>query len=165
MPISFEQDWREIRHLLCMLPWSSTMEGFQVDIILNSLKELQEGKRKVPLSDVLQLFLLLSPEKGRNERILAEEYHKRKELEAELEEATSKYRVVSEKHAKVKEAVNVTELKVSQIQAQVKMYEHYNIPVKEVSKLHGTTVLCVPLMVTTSYPFWCYFRHGNTLFS
>ena len=98
------------------------MEGFQVDIILNSLKELQEGKRKIPLSDFLQLLFLLSPEKGRNERILAEEYHKRKELEAELEEATSKYRVVSEKHAKVKEAVNVTELKVSQTQAQVKMY-------------------------------------------
>ena len=72
-------------------------------------------------------FFLLSPEKGRNERILAEEYHKRKELEVELEEATSKYRVVSEKHAKVKEAVNVTELKVTQTQAQVKMYEHYII--------------------------------------
>ena len=95
-------------------------------------------------------FFLLSPEKGRNERILAEEYHKRKELEAELEEATSKYRVVSEKHAKVKEAVNVTELKVTQTQAQVKMYEHHKIIVRECPQIIYTTI---PIMVTIPYHF------------
>ena len=61
-------------------------------------------------------------EKGRNERILAEEYGKRKQLEAQLEEALSKHKAASDKNSKMKEAMKVAEMKVAQTQAQVKMY-------------------------------------------
>lgn len=62
-------------------------------------------------------------EKGRNERILCEEYKKRKELEAQLEEALATHKVASDKNSKMKEAMKVAEMKVAQTQAQVKMYD------------------------------------------
>lgn len=101
------------------------MDGsvFQVDIILNSLKELQNGWNNSPsLESSCNKIYFISPEKGRNERVLAEEYGRRKELEAQLEEATSKHTVASERNAKMREAMNVAEMKVAQIQDQVKMY-------------------------------------------
>ena len=62
-------------------------------------------------------------EKGRNERILAEEYGKRKELEAQLEVVDSEHKIAAEKNSRMKEAIKVAEMKVAQIQAQAKMYE------------------------------------------
>ena len=72
----------------------------------------------------LCLFIFLSlSEKGRNERILAEEFGKRKKLEAELEEVTSKQTVASVKNTRMRDTVNVAEMKLMQLQDQVKMYE------------------------------------------
>ena len=108
---------REILHL----PASTrAMESFRVDVILNSLKELQEGK-KTTFS--FSFVNLVYTEKGRNERILCEEYKKRKELEAQLEEALATHKVASDKNSKMKEAMKVAEMKVAQTQAQVKMYD------------------------------------------
>ena len=64
-----------------------------------------------------------SPEKGRNERTLAGECRKRKELEAQLEEVNSEHKIAADKNSRMKEAMKVAEMKVAQIQAQVKMYE------------------------------------------
>lgn len=63
-------------------------------------------------------------EKGRNEQILAEEYGKRRQLEAELEKATAIHKTASEKNSRSREAMNVAEMKVEQTQAQVKLYDY-----------------------------------------
>ena len=60
-------------------------------------------------------------EKCQNERVLAEEYAKRKRLEAQLEATNAKLHVTSDRSNKMKETLQVAELKVAQSQAQAKM--------------------------------------------
>lgn len=102
-----------------------TMDGFQVDIIFNSLKELQEGELRICTCHCHAVTIngICSSEKGRNEHILAEECKKRKELEAQLEEVNSEHKIAADKNSKMKETMKVAEMKVARIQAQVKMYE------------------------------------------
>ncbi len=59
--------------------------------------------------------------KSQNERVLAGEYAKRKQIEAQLEATNSKLITTTEKHNKMKEMLQVAELKVAQTQAQAKM--------------------------------------------
>ncbi len=60
--------------------------------------------------------------KSQNESILAREYAKRKQIETQLETTNNKLITVTEKHSKMKEILQVAELKVAQTQAQTKMY-------------------------------------------
>ena len=63
------------------------MESFQVDIILSSLKELQQGNNGCTgyHTRTHTSYLFSTVEKLRKEKVLAEEYGKRKQLEAKLE--------------------------------------------------------------------------------
>ncbi len=54
--------------------------------------------------------------------MLAGEYAKRKQIEAKLEATNGKLIATSEKQNKMKETLQVAELKVAQTQAQAKMY-------------------------------------------
>ena len=122
----FRTNWREMWHLDARsTPNAMTMDGFQVDIIFNSLKELQEGELRICTCHCHAVTIngICSSEKGRNEHILAEECKKRKELEAQLEEVNSEHKIAAHKNSKMKETMKVAEMKVAQIQAQVKMYE------------------------------------------
>ena len=69
---------------------------------------------------------ILCPEKCRNEKVLAEEYTKRKQQETQLESVIAKHKTVAQKNVKMKEAMKVAEMKVAQTQAQVKMYTSNN---------------------------------------
>lgn len=61
------------------------MESIQVDVIFSSLKELQEGGQvDRPTSEDFIFDHVFPPEKLRNEKVLAEEYSKRKQLEAKV---------------------------------------------------------------------------------
>ncbi len=66
-------------------------------------------------------MIILPPAKAQNERVLAGEYAKRKQIEAQLEVTNGKLIATSEKQNKMKETLQVAELKVAQTQAQAKM--------------------------------------------
>ncbi len=92
--------------------------GFQVDVILSSLRELQKGSKH---SWPWFYYFKNSSAKAQNERVLAGEYAKRKQIEAKLEATNGKLIATSEKQNKMKETLQVAELKVAQTQAQAKM--------------------------------------------
>ncbi|KAL5456915.1 hypothetical protein EMCRGX_G034142 [Ephydatia muelleri] len=83
------------------------MAEFQVEVIFKSIKELQN-------------------ERLENEKLLAEEIAKRKEIESTLDAVTLRYSVVSEKHAKISETVRLAEQKVAHAQSCVMKYEQLN---------------------------------------
>ena len=99
----------------------ANMEGFQVDVILNSLRELQKGSVYMIVLSLLFLHSSNFTEKSQNEKVLAEEYAKRKQVETQLEAVSTKLVAISDKHNKMKETLQIAELKVAQTQAQAKM--------------------------------------------
>lgn len=89
------------------------MEGFKIEVILNSLKDLQD-------------------EKQQKEIILSQECTRRKQLEAKLEAAVAKHTTVSAKHAKIQEKECLAEQKVTQLLAQVKHYENITLEKRQI---------------------------------
>ena len=62
---------------------------------------------------------LLLTEKGQNERVLAEEYGKRKNLESKAENAMSTLSQTADIHARVMETLRMEEQRVAETQGKI----------------------------------------------
>ena len=89
-------------------------------------KQLERTTKRFCIHDIVLFTLILHSsnftEKSQNETVLAEEYAKRKQVETQLEATSTKLVAISDKHNKMKETLQIAELKVAQTQAQAKMY-------------------------------------------
>lgn len=94
-------------NLLAQRSCPASMAEIEVEAIFKSIQELQT-------------------ERLQNEKYLAEETAKRKEIESTLEAVMLRYSVVSEKHSKISEAVRVAEQKVAHAQSCAMKYEQLN---------------------------------------